>query len=97
MSLIRAKINCNRCYALAQTHGQDANVTMLGDSDLYAARNEALRALESTCRDALSTVVSVGVDLSMTTSSQAVEALEACAGCDYSKPSIANVVDGKSK
>ena len=40
MSLERAAVNCNKCYALASKY-------LSGDDKLYDARNEALRSLIS--------------------------------------------------
>ena len=48
MSMIRAIINCERCYELADPINGTANdkAKLLNNDKIYAARNEALKALE---------------------------------------------------
>jgi len=101
MSLERARVNCERCYVIASKITR----TKLDKSDpdedpyvasdqLYAARNEAMKALEDSQRDCRALVSELGVKLEQTESGVATAALRACGRCTYHSPKIVNVIDG---
>ena len=87
MSIQRAKINCQRCYEFAEEEGPEHNQYNLDNriynDNLWEARNEALRALESAKRDSTEKFSIPRV----------IDALNECVRCDYSKPSIRRYIE----
>ncbi|MBR9682927.1 hypothetical protein GOV03_00095 [Candidatus Woesearchaeota archaeon] len=87
MSYQRAYVNCMRCYELADriatTLGKEKDVSE--NDQLYIARNEAMKALEQILASQVARHLPDGEDRSK-------EALKVCVNCDFSTPSIANVL-----
>ena len=84
MSVERAVINCRECYKYHREIMPEDCMTSEG----YAARNEAMKALEDTQRDCREVVRDLGVSLEQTDSGIATQALRACLSCEYDKPCI---------
>lgn len=83
----RAKVNCKRCYGLLDflsSIGRDSREEILENDQVYAAGNEAMKALES-CFESQSSALQTA----------AKTALKACYGCEYKRPSIIDVLEGK--
>ena len=95
MSLERAYVNCERCFAIAgaflEPTEEERVKRAYRDKDVSQARNEAMRALEEEKREiADSTNSNLYVEI-------AQEALKACRGCDYSSPRICETIKGTEK
>jgi len=98
MSLQRAQVNCRRCYALVRIIGdaKEIAITPVGvyqDDQVYAARNEAMKALDEHIRDCI-------LDTAIRNTAQndsgvriALPALDACVKCDYSAPGISLIIN----
>jgi hypothetical protein len=110
MSLQRAYINCQRCYGLVKPHAnqmhseadKEAIIREMNEDDqLYTARNETMKALETVVsnfdlRDSIEHNVNARRNISdeaMCERSQASSLLDACKGCDYKSPTIADLLD----
>ncbi len=98
MSLQRAQVNCERCYNLVKQHKgyvekeAERTKTFLDDR-LYNARNEAMKALEESGRQALKAQeVHRSEKIGVSTIELSNDALSTCASCDYKEPRIANLV-----
>jgi hypothetical protein len=100
MSLERAEVNCERCYELAESLiringlvGREyLKPILLTDNDIYAARNEDMKALEYEKKLYLDEVAAIGAGMNQIKSDLASEALSACRNCDYSSPKIVDTI-----
>ena len=109
MSLQRAYINCQRCYELVKPHANQPHSEadkeavireMAEDDQLYEARNETMKALETVVQriDCMLPPNSEISDPDLRSNihherSQASSFLDACKGCDYKSPTIADLLD----
>jgi hypothetical protein len=88
VGVVRAIVNCQRCYALAselspnEVEGRVEKAVR--DDQVWAARNEALRALEE--------MPESFAKESFDSSRKRNSSLNVCKDCDYSKPEIANIL-----
>ncbi|MFH1500776.1 MAG: hypothetical protein ABIE22_02415 [archaeon] len=102
MSLQRAIINCERCYAITHTIGYEVqdigneddgrDLANLQPDEAYHARNEAMRALEDET-NADFYMFDMGVKGSQSPGADnrkfLVELINECVHCDYSEARIA--------
>jgi|TARA_B100001971_G_scaffold144685_1_gene133848 hypothetical protein len=104
MSLERAKINCERCYGLAEQLREEnplsANLKKkamsniyLNNDRLYNARNEALKALEHHHKVCLDNVKILNEKLENTNHTICYDASEKCYDCNYENPKIADIIN----
>ena len=101
MSLQRAYINCQRCYGLVKQHDRVLIKERIEDDQFYTARNETMKALETVVnhvdlRDSIEHNVNARRNISdeaMCERLQASQSLDACKGCDYKSPTIADLLD----
>jgi hypothetical protein len=109
MGICRAYVNCGRCYEigikLTGERGPNTLARLLEIQNAqYAARNEAMRALESQQQLAVDVFISQGDSETefykkdvLPKSEKASRALRACATCDYSEPIIAQIFEEEIK
>ena len=77
MYLQRARINCRRCYELANSCESQAE--RFGNDSLYASRNETLRCVEREFNEYIEGVSEKNILLTL---------LNECERCDYHEPRI---------
>ena len=100
MSLQRAYVNCQRCYGLVKQHDRVLIKERIEDDQFYTARNETMKALETVVQriDCMLPPNSEISDPDLRSNihherSQASSFLDACKGCDYKSPTIADLLD----
>jgi len=93
MSLDRAYINCKRCYKLSYEDAVEGR-NPERDSDLYAARNDALQSLQDQLYAFQLHNKRLGQDIDNTPEENLVKKLaEACKKCKFANPAIADEID----
>ncbi len=109
MGICRAYVNCGRCYEIGIKLTGERGPNTLGkileiENARHAARNEAIRALESQQQLAVDVFISQGDSETefykeevLPKSEKASRALRACATCDYSEPRIAQIFEDEIK
>ena len=99
MSLQRACVNCERCYALVtyadntMARNIDPTSIMYTRPEIYRARNEAMKALEEIM---MLNAVNGGHSNMVESSNSdclAEKALKACRSCSYEEPRIVKVIE----
>ena len=95
MSMIRAIINWERCYELADPINGTANdkAKLLNNDKIYAARNEALKALE----DHMETLHNTPGEFIKISRKNCEIAKNKCLDCNYENPKIAKYLRSESK
>lgn len=99
MSLQRAQVNCRRCYELAKEIGRKElpapsfAYSSIKSDQLYAARNEAMKALDAQIRDCILDTAIRNTPQNDSGVRIALPALDACVNCDYSAPAISLMIN----